>query len=519
MTDAPTTESTSATNDTSIPEVKIEDQGPARKRLTITVSAEAIQDKMQDSLSAMSQQAQVPGFRKGHVPAKLLEKRFGTAMRDETKNQVIADAYSKALEANELEPVGEPEPDDSMKELVIEDGKPLVFSVTVEVTPDFTLPAIDGLKLQRPLLEINDKHIDEELERQALQSGSAEQINDGIGHGDRIVGRVSATIKDAEKPFFSHDSVPVLLPRDEKDGPLLGLMIENLVDLFAGKKTGDEILIETTGPEAHEQEELRGAAILITFNIKDAHRIHPAEIQQIVDAYGLASEAVLREQIQLALEQRRDQQQAAALRDQATKQFSEQVDFELPEAMAGRQAARLLEQQEMELLHRGVPQDEVDVRIAELRSEAQEVARKRLKTYFLLRRLSKDQAIEVSESEINGRIASIAIQRGHRPDQLRTELTSAGRMGELEETLRHEKAGDVLVEKADITDVTIEQWREMNAENGVTSTKKKTTTTASKKKTTTTASKKKTATTASKKKTTKKTAKKTAKKTTKKTAD
>ena len=101
MADPPPTEFVDDTE----PEVAIEDVGPAAKRLTITISSEVIGRKLTESLGALANEATLPGFRRGKIPRRLLEKRFGSAVRSEAKDQLIADAYAKAIEANAIKPI------------------------------------------------------------------------------------------------------------------------------------------------------------------------------------------------------------------------------------------------------------------------------------------------------------------------------------------------------------------------------------------------------------------------------
>ena len=115
-------------------QVKIEDAGPARKKISITIPADAIDQKLQESMATLGQETVVPGFRKGKVPQSLLERRFGTAVRTEAKNQLIGGAYAEAIEQHGIKPVGEPEPADgpeSIAKLELQSGRPLSFSLVV----------------------------------------------------------------------------------------------------------------------------------------------------------------------------------------------------------------------------------------------------------------------------------------------------------------------------------------------------------------------------------------------------
>ena len=188
-------------------DVKIEDTGPAGKRLTITVSSDAVDEKIDDAMGTLASETSLPGFRKGRAPRALIQRRFGEAVRQETKNQLVADAYSAAIEEHELKVVGDPEPDDTLKDLELEEGKPFTFTVNLEVMPDFELPDLAGIEIKRPTFEIEDEHVQEELARYQKQLGQANRIEGNFEPGDRVVCNGSVTRKGEDEPFFSHEQV------------------------------------------------------------------------------------------------------------------------------------------------------------------------------------------------------------------------------------------------------------------------------------------------------------------------
>lgn len=459
MTQAPTAPAAPVASNT----VKVEDAGPARKRLTITIPAELVDAKLRESMSTLATETTLPGFRKGHVPQKLIEKRFGSAVRTETKNQLVASAYAEAIEQNDLKPVGEPEPDESLKDKELEPGKPFTFALDVEVSPTFDLPSFDGIEIKKPMLEITDEMIENELKRLSIAHGTPEKIERDFKEGDRIGGYATAIKNDEKEPFFRANDVLIVMPGkdDGGRGQVLGLMIDGLHGMLKDKKVGETIEIEATGPELHEREDLRGAKLRITFEIRAAERITPAKPADIATAFGLPGEDILREQIKMALEYRRDDEQASAMRDQVIEQLSEQVDFELPEKLSAQQATRQLEQYRLELLYRGLSVEEVEEKLAEAREESEENAREGLKRFFLMTRLAEHFKVEVSEQEVNGRIAAIAAQRNVRPEKLRAELAQAGRLGEVARFIRDQKAADRVVQQAKKVEISADEWNKL----------------------------------------------------------
>jgi trigger factor len=442
-------------------QITCEDAGPARKRITITIPAEHIADKLEDAMGALAGNAQLPGFRKGHAPKALLERRFGTAVRDETRGQLLSEAYAAALEQEELRPVSEPEAVGDAEDVTIEDGKPMSFTVEVEVVPEIPMPSIEKVPVKRPAIEITDDMIKAEMDRQCIQAGSVREIEDGFASGDKVVGPGSATKEGEDEPFFEHPAVDVVVPEEEDGGKgaILGLMVDGLYGMVAGKKAGDTVKVTVDGPDSHELEHIRGKKLTIEMTIEKGLRIDPAEPAEVAERYGLESVEILEEQIRMALDQRIAVEQQAAMREQVYTYLMDNADFELPEKMTENQAQRMLERARLEMIYRGtMSAEEVEQKIAEMRAEAQEESRKRLKLQFLLHKLADDLSIQVTEQEVNGRIAMIAQQRNVRPEKLRRDLIDQGMIGQIGTQIRDHKAVDRIIDDAAITDVSADEW-------------------------------------------------------------
>lgn len=443
-------------------DVKIEDTGPAGKRLTITVSSDAVDEKIDDAMGTLASETSLPGFRKGRAPRALIQRRFGEAVRQETKNQLVADAYSAAIEEHELKVVGDPEPDDTLKDLELEEGKPFTFTVNLEVMPDFELPDLAGIEIKRPTFEIEDEHVQEELARYQKQLGQANRIEGNFEPGDRVVCNGSVTRKGEDEPFFSHEQVLIVYPEgDDGRGQLLGLMVDGVADALKGASVTDTITLETTAPEGHERDDIRGKDLVIELEINQAERITPATTEQVIETLQLGTEEILLEQIKLALEHRRDEEQAGAMRRQVCDHLMEAVDFELPPKLSERQVTRTLERRRLELLYEGLDAEEVEDRLAEARTESTTAVKNQLKLFFMLGRLAENLGVTVTDNEVNGRVASIATARGMRPENLMRELVESGRLGEVQIQIREHKSLDQIVKGATLKDISADEWQAM----------------------------------------------------------
>ena len=124
------------------PKVDITDNGPCSKSLTITIPADAVDERLEVSLGTVAAEANLPGFRKGKIPRRIVERRFGDAIRQEAQGQLMSDAYTKAIESNELQVLGEPTFEQTEEPIRMESGKDLSFTVQVEELPKFELPDV-----------------------------------------------------------------------------------------------------------------------------------------------------------------------------------------------------------------------------------------------------------------------------------------------------------------------------------------------------------------------------------------
>jgi trigger factor len=440
--------------------ISVSDAGPAAKRIDITVPAASVDGQVSSALSGLQRDAAVPGFRKGKVPVALLRRKFGGALLQDVRQRLIAESYQKALEDSKIRPIAPPEMAPGTTEPEVVEGKDFAFSVVVEIMPTFDLPAWEGMAIKRPVIEIGDSHVEDEIKRLSYRFGTPTAIDGPFEPLDRMVGKATVRIAGSDEVQFETDQALAVVPavEDAGKGPFLGLLVEGLDAALAGKKVGDTVVISMTGPEGHEIEAIRGAALAVTFEIRQAERITPSTREELATQLGCESDDVLKDSVKSLLERRRDDEQRSAMRDQVFEQLAAGVDFELPAKLSESQVGRDLERQRLEMLYRGTDPQVVERRMAEIRASSADESRRRLKLFFVLARLAEQLGVEATDAEVNGRIAMIARQRGTRPAELRAELEKSGRLSELALQIREHKSADRVIAKATITDVPAQEW-------------------------------------------------------------
>lgn len=449
MADAPATESKN--------KVTVSDAGPSRKKISVEVPAEVVDDTLAEALSGIVAEAEVPGFRKGRAPQRLIEKRFGKVLREEAKSRLISAAYAEAVESHNLRVLGEPSAD-ALADIEIEAGKPISFEVEVEVLPEFDLPELEGVKVLKPAVEVPDKLVEDEIERICVNEGSLEQ-RDEPEPGDYLTGKGRMVDEDGNE-HYDIDGAVVRIPTADDDGKgmILGVKVDDFATQLGLPKPGETATVKVKGPENHEVEALRGKDLTVTFEVQRVDRIIPAELADIVARSGAADEDQFRTFIKDRLTQRAEVRQQAVQHQQIAKHLLDSVEMELPERISAGQAERWLERRRLELMYRGADPEQIEASMADLRASSAEASQRELKLFFLLNKAAEQLEVQIEEAEVNGRIVRLAAERGVRPEQMRDELVKSGRIQTVIQQVREHKTLDAILQKAEVEEVSVDDF-------------------------------------------------------------
>jgi len=440
------------TTTASVNKVEITDIGPCLKKISIEVPQSAVDEQLGTSLDTLAVEAELPGFRKGRAPKRLIEKRFGSNIRQEAKNQLVASAYSRAVEDNKLKVVGDPS-SQMLENVTVQEGKGLSFEVEVEVMPEFDLPPLTGVKIRRPHIEVTDQMVAEELQKLGLHEGELE-AREVPEAGDYLTGH--AVMKDAEgKNHLDIQDAVIQIPPADKNGKgmILGISVDDFASQVGLPKAGDTVTIKTRGPEGHETEAVRGKDLTITFEVARVDRILPASPEVLAQKYGMTTQDELAAAMRTRIEQKIRVDQSTVMRQQVAKILLDSCKMELPERVTAVQSSRNLSRRRMELIYRGMDPAQIDEHLADLRKSAAGDAVRDLKLFFIMSKAAESMDIKVTENEMNQRIAQMAWQRNMRPDRLRQEIMRTDQVGALFTQIREHKTMDAILGTADVEDM------------------------------------------------------------------
>lgn len=438
--------------------VKISDAGPSRKKLTFEVPAAVVTERLEQSFAMLMQDAELPGFRRGRAPRPLLEKRFGDRVRSETKQQLVAAAYSQAVEDHKLQVIGEPT-SQSIGDVQVVSGKPLAFEIEVEVMPVFDLPSLEGIAIKKPVLEVGDDVVDKEIETLRINEGELES-REKPEPGDYLTGHAMMKSDADGTAFYDLNGAVVQVPTPDKNGKgmILGIIVEDFAKQLGLPTPGETATIRTKGPENHEIEALRGTAVTITFRVDRCDRIIPATTEHLLSMFGIESADKLRQDVKARAQDQVRVRQQTVMRTQVAKHLVESTKLDLPERLTAQQAARTLERRRMELMYRGVSPQDIENHMAELREASNTIAQRELRMTFILNKAAEALKVGVNEGEVNAYIAQMAASQGARPEELRQQMIQNNQISGIVQTIREHKTLDAIVSKCTVTEMTPEEY-------------------------------------------------------------
>ena len=448
--------------------------GALRVKLEVTVPQDAVDERRSDEYAELKRDAVIPGFRKGHAPMRLVEKRFAGDVGEQLKTQLISRGYLAAIEKEDLKPLGDP-----MFWVTVEEERPgddgvprkvqaekllpfdqaidnikmpregaLSFSCEVELKPEFDLPELDNIPVTRPKVSIGDDDVQAEVDRLLMMRGTYEPVETGAIEADDLLYvdlkfSVDGTVLAEEENFD-------LAARDLR---VKGVPLVGFGNAVVGKKLGDSVTVSSEVPDDHENIDIRGKKADFEFVVREIKRLALPELnQEFVSALGFDSQDELRSTLRSSLEARLDATVKEVMREQVGAYLLDKTKLDIPEGLSQRQTDRSVTRKMIEMYQAGVPQTEIEKTMDELRTKAHDQAVRDLKLFFILEQIAEERDISIGEETLNSAIAQIAQRTNKRFDRVRDELSKGEGLSVLYHKLRDQQVLDDLLEDARISE-------------------------------------------------------------------
>ncbi|GAK12577.1 trigger factor [Geomicrobium sp. JCM 19039] len=423
--------------------------------LTVDVDAKQFDEAIDQAFEKVKKSVNVPGFRKGKVPRKLFESRFGVeSLYQDALDIVLPKAYSEAVEETGIEPVDQPEID--IKEM--EQGKTLTFTANVIVKPEVELGDYKGLEVPAFNTEVNDEDVETELNNLRDKQAELAVVDETAQDGDTVVFDFEGFM-DGE-PFEGGKAENHSLELGS------GQFIPGFEEQMIGLKADDEKDVELTFPEEYHAEDLAGKPAV--FKVK-VHEVKRKELPELDDEFAkdvdeeVESLEALRTKKKDELQHNLEHEKEHHYNDTVVEKAAENATVDIPDAMIKAETDRMMQEMEQRFQSQGISMDmyyQMAGTDAEgMKEQFKPEAEKRVRMNLVLEAIANAEELEASDERVEEELDKMAEMYQRDKEEIRQLLAMQGGVDSLKNDLRIQTAVQFLVDES----VTVEAKEDKEA--------------------------------------------------------
>ena len=412
-------------------------------KLTIEVSAEELEKALESAYQKNKNKMSIPGFRKGKVPRKMIEQMYGAAVfYEDAANEIIPDAYEKALEECNEEVVSSP----TIDVVQIEKGKPFIFTAEVALKPEVALGKYKGVKVEKTEVTVTEEE-------------SAAQIEKERENSARTITVTDRAVKDGDITTLDFEGFVDGVPFEGGKGgdyPLTigsGSFIPGFEEQLIGAEIGKETEVNVTFPADYHSADLAGKAAVFKCTVKE---IKEKELPKLDDEF--ASEvstfdtlAEYKEDVKKTLEQQKADAAKSAKEEAVISAVIEDAKMEIPDAMVETEQRQMVDEFAQRMQMQGLTMEQymqfTGTNPQMLLEQAKPQALKRIQSRLVLEAVAKAENLAADDAEYEAEIKDMAEKYQMESDKIKEMLGERGSR-QVREDLAIRKAVDFLVDNA-----------------------------------------------------------------------
>ena len=413
--------------------------------LEITVPAEELEKAYAQAFKNISKQVNIPGFRKGKAPKKMVEKHVGVEyIMDEAFKTVYNASFGEAVDESKQVPVSRVD----LEEVQLELRKDVIYKTTFTAKPEVKLGQYKEVKVAKADTTVSDADVDAQLARMVDRQADMVEAEEGaaVENGNFITLDFKGTV-DGEA-FAGGES---------KDYPLevgSNSFIPGFEEQLVGMKVGEEKDVNVTFPEDYHSEELKGKAAVFACKVNSIKRkVLPAmddEFAKKASTFETLDElkADVRKNLQTAADNKAVNEKREAVLDA----ISEAAEVEIPNVMIETRINNMINQMAMNIEQQGMKLEQylqfTGTDMSKLRENCKETAQKNVRIDLVLEAVAAAEGIKVEDADLQAEIAGMAAQYGATPAQIKKIIAENGQIGSLIDTIMRRKAMELVVSSA-----------------------------------------------------------------------
>ena len=413
-------------------QISVEEGERWRRTMSVTVPSGVVSSERRRLTGELAARVKLPGFRKGHVPSSVVEKRFGASLSREALDKLIGAAYREALSQQELSPISEGE----VGNVQYEPDRDLTFSISFDVRPEIELSRLGGFKVERPSINGLDDKLEQVLGQLREEKGTWQPLDEGRPEDGNLVGVEIQRMEDDEdgKPGEVQPYQLVLGQGDAIPD------IEKAIKSLEVDGSGEFVV---RFPDDFPNEERRGQEERLHIRLDSRqHLVVPKLDAEFAKSLG-EFEGVedLNEKIRADLEQEAEEQAESVVRGKLLDAILDANPFTVPVSMVDRYVESVL----------GNPEGVAPEKLAEAKEKLSPQAEHAVKRILAIDRLSEIQQLQATEEELDDRIEEIAKKSGDTSAKIYASLQKSERLEALEREITERKVFDFLKQQSEIT--------------------------------------------------------------------
>ena len=421
--------------------VQVENLEKNMAKLTIEVAAEEVEKAIQAAYLKEKGKISMPGFRKGKVPRKMIEKMYGAGVfYEDAANTLIQENYPAAVEESGIDIVSRP----TIDVVQIESGKPFIFTAEVAVRPEVKLGKYLGVQVTKIDTSVSDEEVEAAVEKERNNNARTVTVTDRpIANGDTAVIDFEGFVDGVAFEGGKGENHPLEIGSHS--------FIDTFEDQLVGKNAGDEVEVNVTFPEKYQAADLAGKPAMFKVKI---HEVKCKELPELNDEFAQdVSEFDTLEEykadVKKHLEVEKENEAKKTKEDEAIQKIIDKSTMEIPEAMIETQCENMVNEFAQRLAQSGLSMEQYmqfsGLTLDKLKEQVRPEAETRIKSSLVLEQIAKDEKIEITDEELDAEIEKMATQYGMEADKLK-EYIGDNEKESMKRDLAVTKAVDLIME-------------------------------------------------------------------------
>lgn len=422
------------------------DVNETRRQLTVEIPVGDVESAIDRVTRDYAKSARLPGFRPGRVPPGVVRQRFRAQILHDVAHDLIPKSIDEVLSSKGVEPVDTPD----VKDVVVEEGKPLSFTATFDVVPDFDPGDFCDVQLRRQPVVVHDDAVQQTLERLRERAARYEPVEGGVAEGHTLVIDLERRPTNADgtvAPADTHEKVSIEMGAPANppgfDAEVMGMAV------------GDSRTFTLTYPADYAVSEMAGTSVGYTVTLKELRRrVVPELDDEFAKDLGEDIDSIdaLRGRVRADLEAESKDASDRQLRADLLKQVAKRLPFEVPAALVDREIDRRVEDFARRLMSQQIDPRRANIDWAAFRQGQREPALESVASALVLDQIARRDKITVTDDDLEQELARYAERTGLTPAAVRARLEQEDGLGRMQVGLRREQTVNAVLSRVQVVE-------------------------------------------------------------------